>query len=178
MRNSKINLANIGDTMLSTTTYQSRQMSLTSFREFEKAFQASVGFDSFFHRLFDVDSSATASTGYPPYNIKKTSEYAYQVEMALAGFSKDDLQVEVADGTLSIKTVPSEKEEGDEFLHRGIAMRQFSRKFILSDDVVVKGADLYNGLLTIDLERVVPEEKKPREIPINDGVKVVEHKVV
>ena len=62
MRNSKINLANIGDTMLSTTTYQSRQMSLTSFREFEKAFQASVGFDSFFHRLFDVDSSATAST--------------------------------------------------------------------------------------------------------------------
>jgi len=159
----------------------SNQMSITfpqNLREFEKAFQASVGFDSFFSRLFDVDSDATASTGYPPYNIKKTGEYAYQIEMALAGFSNDELQVEVVDGTLSIKTVPSEKEEKDIFLHRGIAKRQFSRKFTLSDDVVVKGADLYNGLLTIDLERVVPEEKKPREIPINVGVKVVEHKVV
>ena len=156
-------------------------MSITfpqNIRDFERAFQASVGFDSFFSRLFDVDSGATASTGYPPYNIKKTGEFAYQIEMALAGFSKDELQVEVADGPLSIKTVPSEKEEGDDFLHRGIAKRQFSRKFTLSDDVVVKGADLYNGLLTIDLERVIPEEKKPREIPINDGVKVVDHKIV
>ena len=156
-------------------------MSITfpqNIRDFERAFQASVGFDSFFSRLFDVDSGATASTGYPPYNIKKTGEYAYQIEMALAGFSKDELQVEVADGTLSIKTVPSEKEEDKDFLHRGIAKRQFSRRFTLSDDVVVKGADLYNGLLTIDLERVIPEEKKPRSIPINDGMKVVDHKVV
>ena len=156
-------------------------MSITfpqNIRDFERAFQASVGFDSFFSRLFDVDSGATASTGYPPYNIKKTGEFAYQIEMALAGFSKDELQVEVADGTLSIKTVPSEKEEGNDFLHRGIAKRQFSRRFTLSDDVVVKGADLYNGLLTIDLERVIPEEKKPRNIPINDGVKVVDHKIV
>ena len=156
-------------------------MSITfpqNIRDFERAFQASIGFDSFFSRLFDVDSGATASTGYPPYNIKKTGEFAYQIEMALAGFSKDELQVEVADGTLSIKTVPSEKEEDKDFLHRGIAKRQFSRRFTLSDDVVVKGADLYNGLLTIDLERVIPEEKKPREIPINDGVKVVDHKVV
>ena len=156
-------------------------MSITfpqNIRDFERAFQASVGFDSFFSRLFDVDSGATASTGYPPYNIKKTGEYAYQIEMALAGFSKDELQVEVVDGSLSIKTVPSEKEEGTDFLHRGIAKRQFSRRFTLSDDVVVKGADLYNGLLTIDLERVIPEEKKPREIPINDGVKVVDHKIV
>ena len=156
-------------------------MSITfpqNIRDFERAFQASVGFDSFFSRLFDVDSGATASTGYPPYNIKKTGEFAYQIEMALAGFSKDELQVEVADGTLSIKTVPSEKEEDKDFLHRGIAKRQFSRRFTLSDDVVVKGADLYNGLLTIDLERVIPEEKKPRSIPINDGVKVVDHKVV
>ena len=95
------------------------QMSITfpqNIRDFERAFQASVGFDSFFSRLFDVDSGATASTGYPPYNIKKTGEFAYQIEMALAGFSKDELQVEVADGTLSIKTVPSEKEEGNDFL--------------------------------------------------------------
>ena len=157
------------------------QMSITfpqNIRDFERAFQASVGFDSFFSRLFDVDSGATASTGYPPYNIKKTGEFAYQIEMALAGFSKDELQVEVVDGSLSIKTVPSEKEEGTDFLHRGIAKRQFSRRFTLSDDVVVKGADLYNGLLTIDLERVIPEEKKPHRIPINDGVKVVDHKVV
>jgi len=157
-----------------------REMAITfpnNIRDFERAFQTSVGLDSLFSRLFDVDPG-TSSSGYPPYNIKKTGEYAYQIEMALAGFSKDELQVEVADGTLSIKTVPSEKEEGNDFLHRGIAKRQFSRRFTLSDDVVVKGADLYNGLLTIDLERVIPEEKKPREIPINDGVKVVDHKVV
>jgi len=157
-----------------------REMAITfpnNIRDFERAFQTSVGLDSLFSRLFDVDPGTTSS-GYPPYNIKKTGEYAYQIEMALAGFSKDELQVEVADGTLSIKTVPSEKEEGNDFLHRGIAKRQFSRRFTLSDDVVVKGADLYNGLLTIDLERVIPEEKKPREIPINDGVKVVDHKVV
>jgi len=157
-----------------------QEMAITfpnNIRDFERAFQTSVGLDSLFSRLFDVDPG-TSSSGYPPYNIKKTGEYAYQIEMALAGFSKDELQVEVADGTLSIKTVPSEKEEGNDFLHRGIAKRQFSRRFTLSDDVVVKGADLYNGLLTIDLERVIPEEKKPREIPINDGVKVVDHKVV
>ena len=157
-----------------------REMAITfpnNIRDFERAFQTSVGLDSLFSHLFDVDPGTTSS-GYPPYNIKKTGEYAYQIEMALAGFSKDELQVEVADGTLSIKTVPSEKEEGNDFLHRGIAKRQFSRRFTLSDDVVVKGADLYNGLLTIDLERVIPEEKKPREIPINDGVKVVDHKVV
>ena len=138
-----------------------------------------IGFDSLFDEMDRMfENSSNGSGGYPPYNIKKTGEFAYQIEMALAGFSKDELQVEVADGTLSIKTVPSEKEEGNDFLHRGIAKRQFSRKFTLSDDVVVKGADLYNGLLTIDLERVIPEEKKPREIPINDGVKVVDHKVV
>ena len=157
-----------------------REMAITfpnNIRDFERAFQTSVGLDSLFSRLFDVDPGTTSS-GYPPYNIKKTGEYAYQIEMALAGFSKDELQVEVADGTLSIKTVPSEKEEGNDFLHRGIAKRQFSRRFTLSDDVVVKGADLYNGLLTIDLERVLPEEKKPRQIQINDGVKVVDHKVV
>ena len=157
-----------------------REMAITfpnNIRDFERAFQTSVGLDSLFSRLFDVDPGTTSS-GYPPYNIKKTGEYAYQIEMALAGFSKDELQVEVADGTLSIKTVPSEKEEGNDFLHRGIAKRQFSRRFTLSDDVVVKGADLYNGLLTIDLERVLPEEKKPREIQINDGMKVVDHKVV
>ena len=157
-----------------------QEMAITfpnNIRDFERAFQTSVGLDSLFSRLFDVDPGTTSS-GYPPYNIKKTGEYAYQIEMALAGFSKDELQVEVADGTLSIKTVPSKKEEENDFLHRGIAKRQFSRRFTLSDDVVVKGADLYNGLLTIDLERVIPEEKKPREIPINDGVKVVDHKVV
>ena len=157
-----------------------QEMAITfpnNIRDFERAFQTSVGLDSLFSRLFDVDPG-TSSSGYPPYNIKKTGEYAYQIEMALAGFSKDELQVEVADGTLSIKTVPSEKEEGNDFLHRGIAKRQFSRRFTLSDDVVVKGADLYNGLLTIDLERVLPEEKKPRQIQINDGMKVVDHKVV
>ena len=132
--------------------------------DFERALGITVGFDSMFDRLFgDIQRTETAS-GFPPYNIRKDEEEKYTIEMAVAGFSQEDLEVELKEGVLTIRS-KSEKEE-KEYIHRGIARRAFSRSFTLSDDIVIKGADLVNGMLTIDLERIVPEEKKSRLIEI------------
>lgn len=106
-------------------------------------------------------------SGYPPYNIRKISDYQYSIEIALAGFSKDDIEVELTDGNLAVRSKENaDKDDNDSFVHKGIAKRSFMRQFSLSDDIVVKGADLKDGLLVIDLERVIPEEKKPRLIQI------------
>ena len=125
-----------------------------------------VGFDTFFDRFFDMDS--TRDSGYPPYNIRKLNEVQYVIEVALAGFSKDDIEVEVTDGKLVIRSTEDKEGESqsDSFVHKGIAKRAFSRSFTLSDDIIVKGADLKDGMLNIELEKVIPEEKKPRLIPI------------
>ena len=124
-----------------------------------------VGFDRMFDNLSRyVDNNAT-STGFPPYNIRKEGEYNYVIEMALAGFGKKDIEVEVADGTLSIRSV-KENNEDDSTVYRGISSRRFERKFTMADDIVVNDAKLENGMLLIDLERVVPEEKKPRLIAV------------
>ena len=124
-----------------------------------------VGFDRMFDNLSRyVDNNAT-STGFPPYNIRKEGDYNYVIEMALAGFGKKDIDVEVADGTLSIRSV-KENNEDDSTVYRGISSRRFERKFTMADDIVVNDAKLENGMLLIDLERVVPEEKKPRLIAV------------
>ena len=128
-----------------------------------------VGFDRQFDRLFDyVTHQAESTGGYPPYNIQKTEDYKFEIEMALAGFSKKDIGVEVAEGVLTVKSV-KDKDTGstDEYtLYKGISQRNFTRKFTLADDIVVKGAELKDGMLTISLERIVPEEKKPQLITI------------
>ena len=124
-----------------------------------------VGFDRMFDNLSRyVDNNAT-STGFPPYNIRKEGDYNYVIEMALAGFGKKDIEVEVADGTLSIRSV-KENNEDDSTVYRGISSRRFERKFTMADDIVVNDAKLENGMLMVDLERVVPEEKKPRLIAV------------
>ncbi len=124
-----------------------------------------VGFDRMFDNLSRyVDNNAT-STGFPPYNIRKEGDYNYVIEMALAGFGKDDIEVEVADGTLSVRSV-KENSEDDSTVYRGISYRKFERKFTMADDIVVNGASLENGMLKLELERVVPEEKKPRLISV------------
>ena len=135
-------------------------------QDFQKMMGLTVGFDTFFDRLFDMDS--TRDSGYPPYNIRKLNEVQYVIEVALAGFSKDDIEVEVTDGKLVIRSTEDKEGESqsDSFVHKGIAKRAFSRSFTLSDDIIVKGADLKDGMLNIDLEKVIPEEKKPRLIPI------------
>jgi len=123
-----------------------------------------IGFDRHIDRLWDYASHQTESTGYPPYNIEKKDEFNYVIEMALAGFSKKDIEIEVAEGCLSVKSV-KEKEEKDT-IYKGISQRNFNRKFTLADDIVVNGANLENGMLSIELERIIPEEKKPRKIEV------------
>jgi len=125
-----------------------------------------VGFDRMFDRLQDHQALHQTNTGFPPYNIRKEGDYNFVIELALAGLTKEDLEVEVVEGTLIVRSVEKKKEEGGELLHRGISYRQFNRSFTLADDVVVNDAKMENGMLLIDLERVVPEEKKPRTIKI------------
>jgi len=127
-----------------------------------------VGFDRTFDRLFDYVTHQAESTGFPPYNIQKTEDYKFEIEMAVAGFGKSDIEVEVAEGVLTVKST-KDKDTGstDEYtLYKGISQRNFTRKFTLADDIVVKGAELKDGMLTISLERIVPEEKKPQLITI------------
>ena len=129
----------------------------------------SVGFDRQFNRLNDYVKHQQQSTGFPPYNIQKVEDFKYTIELALAGFSKDDIEIEVADGVLTVRSVKEKDDDevnDDYTLHRGISYRKFNRKFTLSDDVVVNDAKLENGLLVIELEQIIPEEKKPRLIKI------------
>ncbi len=134
-------------------------------QDLQKMMGFSVGFDSIFDRFFDMD--LTRDSGYPPYNIRKINEAQYVIEIALAGFSKDDIEVEVTEGTLAVRSKKEEETNGDEsFVHKGIAKRSFLRTYTLSDDVVVQGADLKDGMLIINLEKVIPDEKKPRLIQI------------
>ena len=131
-----------------------------------------VGFDNMFdhfERMFDGDvATFQTQVNFPPYNIVKTGDFTYDVELALAGFSKDDITVDYADNILTVKSVKKEKSEDgkDGVLHRGISKRMFSKAFTIADDVEVKGAELKDGLLKISLERIVPEGKKPRNIEI------------
>ena len=132
---------------------------------FNKLTPYAVGYDRIFDHLSRyVDNNAT-STGFPPYNIRKEGDYNYTIETALAGFGKKDIEVEVAESTLSVRSM-KENDEDDSTVYRGISRRRFDRKFTVADDVVVNGASLENGMLTINLERVVPEEKKPRIIAV------------
>ncbi len=136
-------------------------------QDFQKMMGFTIGFDSLFDRLFDMDTTRD-SQGYPPYNIRKVNDLQYVIELALAGFSKDDIEVEVTDGQLSIRSKEEKKEEEESsyFVHKGIAKRSFSRTYTLSDDIIVKGADLKDGMLIVELEKVIPDEKKPRLIQI------------
>jgi molecular chaperone IbpA len=133
--------------------------------DYSPFFRTTVGFD----RLLDLlDQAENNAQGYPPYNIERSDENHYRVTLAVAGFAEKDLGIEVRDGVLTVQG----KREGDatgkpSFLHQGIAGRAFERQFQLAEHVEVRGARLENGLLHIELERIVPEEKKPRKITIN-----------
>ena len=139
---------------------------LSLFDNFNQLTPYAVGYDRVFDQLQKYVQNNVQSSGFPPYNIQKGGDYNYTIEIALAGFSKDDIEVEVAENTLSVRS-DKKAEPTDEFTyHRGISYRRFDRKFTLADDIVVTGANLENGLLRIDLERVIPEEKKPRLIEV------------
>ena len=130
-----------------------------------------VGYDNVFDRfesMFDNNHFFSTTSNYPPYNIVKTGDYTYDIELALAGFGKKDIDVNYADSQLTIKSIKDEKaeEDADGVLHKGISKRQFSRTFTIADDVEVKGAELKDGLLKVSLEKIIPDSKKPRTIQI------------
>ena len=133
----------------------------------------SVGFDSIFDefdRMLESVDRGHINANYPPYNIKKIDENNYFIEVALAGFSKEDIDVELKDNTLAIKNKVKEKVIDNEIngvIHKGISTRQFERAFTIAEDIKIKDAELKNGLLSINLERIIPEEKKPRLIKVN-----------
>ena len=131
-------------------------------------FRNSVGFDRF-SDLFETALRNDSSGGYPPYNVEKRGEDSYRIVVAAAGFQQDDLDLQVEKGVLSVSGSKREStsEEGVTFLHQGIAQRAFKLSFRLDDHIEIKGANLSNGLLSIDLQRVVPEEAKAKRIPIN-----------
>ena len=129
-----------------------------------------VGFDRIFDNLNRYVDNNVTSTGFPPYNIRKEGDYNYVIEMALAGFGKEDIEVEVADSTLSVRSTKKPLNEdvasNEDTVYRGISYRKFDRKFTLAEDVVVNNAKLENGMLILELERVVPEAKKPRLVEV------------
>ena len=141
--------------------------------DFSPLYRSAVGFDRLMNVL-DTAQKNGAGDVYPPYNIEKTSEDSYQITLAVAGFRSADLDVEVRDGQLVIVGKGGGEEQGNQFLHRGIARRAFERLFQLADHVEVKAADLVDGLLKVDLVREIPEAMKPRKIDIRTGGTIIE----
>ncbi len=145
--------------------------------DFSPLFRSTVGFDRVFD-LLDSVSRYDTNQSYPPYNIERTDETHYRITVAVAGFAEQDLNVEVREGVLTVQgkhNDEAEKTEKAGYLYQGIAGRAFERRFQLAEHVEVRGAKLENGLLHVELERVVPEEQKPRRIAINGAnVKVIE----
>ncbi len=139
-------------------------------------YRSTVGFDRLFSMLDRAPGFDAASPGYPPYNIERTGENDYRVTVAVAGFSEEDLSIELKENALTIRgeKQQSEQEKKGEVLYQGIAARAFERVFQLADFVQVKGANLENGLLHVDLVREIPETKKPRTIPIAGSHKAIE----
>ena len=132
----------------------------------------SIGFDDMFDQFESMlgNGGLTMQSNYPPYNIRKTGKDNYAIEVALAGFNKNDVEVEFEDNLLTVKTKQvnnsDQNSEDGEIIHKGISQRQFARSFTIAEDVKVKGAALKDGLLTIACERIVPEYKKKKLIEI------------
>ena len=144
-------------------------MTTSTLSLFNKLRPVSVGFDSVFDHFESLfNDSPSFHTNYPPYDILKTDEQSYVIELAVAGFSKKDIAVTVENGVL---TVESDREgntasNGQEIIHRGISKRYFKKSFSISDDVEIRGAELKDGLLRISMEKIIPESRKRKEISI------------
>ena len=135
--------------------------------DYSPLYRTAVGFDRLF-QLLENAASQEAASGYPPYNIERTDENAYRIELAVAGFRQEDLNIEVKENVLTVQGRKAANEgEQRRVLHRGLAERSFERRFQLADHVIVEGANLADGLLSIALRRELPEQLKPRTIVIN-----------
>ena len=139
--------------------------------DFSPLNRSAIGFDRVFDLLDNTSSLAKGDEGYPPYNISRTGEIAYRIEIAVAGFSREELTLTSQENVLLVAGRKAETDEKQtQYLHRGIAGRAFERRFNLADHVQVESATLENGLLLIDLVREVPEAKKPRRIEVSTGL--------
>jgi len=144
--------------------------------DYSPLFRSTIGFDRLFN-LLDSTGQVDAGQSYPPYNIERTDETHYSITLAVAGFGEKDLNVEVREGVLTVQGTRGDAEQTQKtgYLYQGIAGRAFERRFQLAENVEVRGAKLENGLLHVDLERIVPEAQKPRRIQINaTDLKVLE----
>lgn len=146
--------------------------------DFAPLYRASVGFDQIADMMDRVLSDNVPTSSYPPYNIEKTAEDAYRISIAVAGFSADDLGIEVKENALVVTARKPDAKEEKSYLHRGIATRAFERRFQLADHVRVNGASHEDGMLHIDLVREVPEALKPRRIEITRAGQAIEADVV
>jgi molecular chaperone IbpA len=136
------------------------------FKDFDKVF---VGFDDQFNRMAKMHDDLTKSIpNYPPYNIKKTGDNTYVIELAVAGFARQDIEIELDDGKMLIKGNVQDDTANENFLFKGIAARNFTRTFALEDQVEVKDAEMLNGMLKVFLERIIPEHKKPKKIEVKE----------
>lgn len=139
---------------------------LMALKDFDKFF---VGFDEQMKRFQNVhDTLAKSIPNYPPYNIKKTGENTYVIEMAVAGFSKSEIEIELDGDKLHIRGNANEEDQADQYIYRGLAARPFTRTFMLNDNVEVKNAAFVNGMLKVILEQIIPEHNKPKRIEILD----------
>jgi molecular chaperone IbpA len=146
--------------------------------DFSPLYRSAVGFDRLAN-LLESASRTSSEGGYPPYNIETTGENAYRIEIAVAGFTTDELNIEVKENLLTVtgrKTANDDAAPQKTYLHRGLAERDFERRFQLADYVVVTDANLVNGLLSISLKRELPEALKPRRIEIGAGSPLIEGK--
>lgn len=134
--------------------------------DFAPLYRATVGFDQIADMMDRVLTNDVTQPSYPPYNIEKTADDAYRISIAVAGFSDDDLSVDVKEGALLVSAKKADEDANRTYLHRGIATRAFQRRFHLADHVRVVGASHVDGMLHIDLEREIPEALKPRRIEI------------
>ncbi len=141
--------------------------------DFTPLYRSFVGFDRMADLIDTASRAATAQDAYPPYNVVQTGEDAYRIELAVAGFSEGDFDIEARENVLTIAArkdvqIGSDGDSEVTYLHRGIAERGFERRFQLADHVVVENAELKHGLLTVSLKREIPEALKPRKITLNE----------
>jgi molecular chaperone IbpA len=145
-------------------THLSLRSPFDMFKDFDKFY---VGFDDQYNRLSKLHDDLTKNIpNYPPYNIKKTGENTYSIEIAVAGFGTQDIEIELADNKLIVKGNASSDETSENFLFKGIANRAFTRQFALNDQIEVQNAEMINGMLKIFLEKIIPEHRKPKKIEV------------
>ena len=145
-------------------THLSLRSPFDMFKDFDKFY---VGFDDQYNRLSKLHDDLTKNIpNYPPFNIKKTGENTSSIEIAVAGFGTQDIEIELADNKLIVKGNASSDETSDNFLFKGIANRAFTRQFALEDQIEVQNAEMFNGMLKIFLEKIIPEHRKPKKIEV------------